>query len=55
MKSYEGLKLWSLLFALDGFTYEFICPPTKNNLLVTWGKIMNQEVFKFSIIGPKIF
>ncbi len=55
MKSYEGLQPWSLLFSLNGFTYEFIHPPTNNNLLITWGKTMNQKVLKFSMIGPKIF
>jgi hypothetical protein len=54
MKSYEELKPWSLLFAFNGL-YEFIHPQTNNNLLITWGKTINQEVLKFSMIGPQDF
>ncbi len=48
MKAYEGLKLWSLLFDLNGFTHELIDTQTSNILLITWC----QGVLKFPIIGP---
>jgi hypothetical protein len=50
------MKGWSLgpTFNLNGFTHELIGPQTNNILLIIWGQTMSQEVFKFSIIGPKI-
>jgi hypothetical protein len=45
MKAYEGLKPWSLLFGLNGFTHELIGPGTNNILLI----------LKFSFISLKIF
>jgi hypothetical protein len=53
MKTYEGLKPWSLLFDLNDFTHDELIGPQMNNiLLITWGQTMSQEVFKFPIIGP---
>jgi hypothetical protein len=36
MKGYEGLKPWTLLFDLNGFTLELIGPKTNNILIITW-------------------
>jgi hypothetical protein len=51
------MRGWSLgpTFNLNGFTHELIGPQTNNILLIIWGQTKSQEVFKFSIIGPKIF
>ncbi len=52
MKTYEGLKPWSLFFALNGFINELIGPQTNNiNLSITWGQTMSQEMLKILIIG----
>jgi hypothetical protein len=55
MKTYEGLKPWSLFFGHNGFTHGFIGPKTNNNLLVALSHTMNQQVFKFPILGFKNF
>jgi hypothetical protein len=55
MKTYEGLKPWSLFFGHNGFTHEFIGPKTTNILLVALSHTMSQEVLKFPIFGFKIF
>jgi hypothetical protein len=43
MKPYEELKLWSLLFDLNGFIHELIDPQTNNMLLITWGQTRSQK------------
>jgi hypothetical protein len=55
MKTYEGLKPWSLFFGHNGFKHGFIGPKTNNILLVALSHTMNQEVLKFPILGFKIF
>jgi hypothetical protein len=55
LKAYECLKLWSLLFGLNGFTREFIGHHINNILLIIWGQTMSQKMLKFLVIGFKIF
>jgi hypothetical protein len=43
MKPYEGLKSWSLLFGLNGFTHELIGPQRSNILLMTSGQTTRQK------------
>jgi hypothetical protein len=55
-KEYKGLKPWSLLFDLNGFTHELISPQTNDILLITWGQTMGQDVLKFlMVINLKFF
>jgi hypothetical protein len=49
MKTCEESKPWSLLFGLNGFTYELIGRETNNILLRTWGYPTCQHVLKFPI------
>jgi len=55
MKTYEELKLWSLIFGLNGIRPELIGPQTNNILSITLGQTTTQKVLKFSIIDLKIF
>ncbi len=62
IKAYEGLKPWSLLFGLNGFTHELIGPKQiifysqiNNIVLITLVCKMSQEVLEFPFIGLKIF
>jgi hypothetical protein len=55
MKAYEGLKPWSLFSNLNGFIHELIGPWTNNVFVDNLGLNNNQEMFKFSISGFKIF
>jgi hypothetical protein len=55
MKTCEESKPWSLVFGLNGSTYELIGRQINNILLRTWCYTTSQQVLKFPIIRPKIF
>jgi hypothetical protein len=46
MKTYEELKLWSLIFGLNGIRPELIGPQTNNILSITLGQTTTQKVLK---------
>jgi len=54
MKTYDELKLWSLVFCHNGFTHELIGPKLNNMLSITQGQTMSQKMFKFPILTPTL-
>ncbi len=55
MKTYEELKLWSLIFGLNGIRPELIGPQTNNILSITLGQTTTQKVLKIFYYWPQDF
>ncbi len=54
MKTYDRLKPWTLVFSLNGFTHEFICPQISNIILTTWGQ-QAKKCSNFSLLASSVF